>query len=117
MLALPEQFKYARKRFADERDLVLLGQGLNTRGRCAESLARARVLRCFLERPGTTLPRTAEQFQALLDVDAQRFGEVVDRVLAHARETLRELRDVRQKLATLDSAGVPGTAAGRAHRN
>src|SRR6185369_11247242 len=33
MLALPEQFKYARKRFADDRDIVLLGQGLSTKRR------------------------------------------------------------------------------------
>ena len=102
MLALPEQFKYARKRFADDRDIVLLGQGMNTARPMAESLAERAFSECFLGEDAP-LPRTAEQFEALLDRHRSGFGEVVDRVLAHARETLRELRNVRQKLAALDS--------------
>lgn len=102
MLALPEQFKYARKRFADDRDIVLLGQGLGTTRPVAESLAARAFSDCFLGED-TALPRTAEQFEALLDRHRSSFGEVVDRVLAHARETLRELRNVRHKLAALDN--------------
>ena len=102
MLALPEQFKYARKRFADDRDIVLLGQGFGTARPMAESLAERAFSDCFLA-ADTALPRTAEQFEALLDRHRSSFGEVVDRVLAHARETLRELRNVRQKLAALDN--------------
>jgi ATP-dependent helicase HrpA len=102
MLALPEQFKYARKKFADDRDIVLLGQGLNTARPMAESLAERAFSDCFL-RDATVWPRTAEQFQALLDRHRSEFGDVVDRVLNHARETLRELRSVRQKLASLDN--------------
>lgn len=102
MLALPEQSKYARKKFADDRDIVLLGQGLNTVRPMADSLAERAFGDCFLGE-GTVLPRTAEQFQALLDRHRSDFGEVVDRVLSHARETMRELRNVRQKLAALDN--------------
>jgi ATP-dependent helicase HrpA len=102
MLALPEQFKYARKRFADDRDVVLLGQGLGTARPIAESLAERAFSDCFLSED-TALPRTAQQFEALLDRHRSSFGEVVDRVLAHARETLRELRNVRQKLVALDN--------------
>ncbi|HET9445242.1 MAG TPA: ATP-dependent RNA helicase HrpA [Steroidobacteraceae bacterium] len=102
LLALPEQFKYARKRFADDRDIVLLGQGQNTVRPMAESLAERAFSECFLG-GDAPLPRTAEQFQALLDRHRSSFGEVVDRVLNHARETLRELRNVRQKLAAIDS--------------
>lgn len=102
MLALPEQFKYARKRFAEDRDIVLLGQGLNTARPVVESLAERAFSDCFLSED-TALPRTADQFEALLDRHRSSFGEVVDRVLAHARETLRELRNVRQKLAALDN--------------
>ena len=101
-LALPEQFKYARKRFADDRDIALLGHGLNTARPMAESLAERAFSECFLGE-GTALPRTEQQFQALLDRHRSSFGEVVDRVLAHARDTLRELRNVRQKLAALDN--------------
>jgi ATP-dependent helicase HrpA len=102
MLALPEQFKYARKRFADDRDIVLLGQGLGISRPLAETLAERAFSDCFLGE-GTVLPRTAEQFDTLLDRYRSSFGEVVDRVLAHARETLRELRSVRQKLDALNS--------------
>jgi ATP-dependent helicase HrpA len=101
MLALPEQFKYARKRFADDRDIVLLGQGLNTARPLAESLAERAFSDCFLSED-TVLPRTAEQFEAWLDRRRSSFGDVVDRVLTHARETLRELRNVRGKLAALN---------------
>ena len=101
-LALPEQFKYARKRFADDRDIALLGHGLNTARPMAESLAERAFSECFLGE-GTALPRTEQQFQALLDRHRSSFGEVVDCVLAHARDTLRELRNVRQKLAALDN--------------
>lgn len=102
MLALPEQFKYARKKFADDRDIVLLGQGLNTVRPMTEPLAERAFGDCFLGE-GTVLPRTAEQFQAVLDQHRSDFGDIVDRVLTHARETLRELRNVRQKLAGLDN--------------
>jgi ATP-dependent helicase HrpA len=104
MLALPEQFKYARKRFADDRDIVLLGQGLGTARPMAESLAERAFSDCFLG-ADIVLPRTADQFAALLDRHRSDFGEVVDRTLTHARETLRELRNVRQKLSALDNPG------------
>jgi ATP-dependent helicase HrpA len=102
MLALPEQFKYARKRFADDRDIVLLGQGLGISRPIAETLAERAFSDCFLGED-IVLPRTAGQFDALLDRNRSSFGEVVDRVLAHARETLRELRIVRQKLEALNN--------------
>jgi len=101
MLALPEQFKYARKRFADDRDIVLLGRGLGISRPLAETLAERAFSDCFLDE-NTVLPRTSEQFEALLDSHRSSFGETVDRVLTHARETLRELRNVRQKLAALN---------------
>ena len=103
MLALPEQFKYARKKFADDRDIVLLGQGLSTKRPMAESLAERAFDECFLGDDTQALPRTAEQFEALLDRHRSSFGETVDRVLSHARETLRELRNVRQKLTAIEN--------------
>jgi ATP-dependent helicase HrpA len=107
ILALPEQFKYARKRFADDRDIVLLGQGLGATRPIADSLAERAFSDCFLSED-SALPRTAGQFEALLDRHRSSFGDVVDQVLAHARETLRELRNVRQKLAALDGPAYQG---------
>ena len=105
LLALAEQHKYARKRFAEQRELVLLGQGLDTGRPLADALAQKAFEECFLGEP-VTLPRSPAQFNALLDARRAGFGEVVDRVIAHAIEVLRELRTVRQKLATLRSPAL-----------
>jgi ATP-dependent helicase HrpA len=102
MLALPEQYKYARKKFADDRELVLLGQGLNTARPLADSLAERSFNDCFTGEDAA-LPRSAAQFDVLLDRSRGAFGEVADRVLTHVREILRELRSARQKLAALDN--------------
>jgi ATP-dependent helicase HrpA len=100
MLALPEQYKYARKRFADERDLMLLGQGLNHARPMPEALTERSFSECFLQDLPTS-PRTAEEFRSLLDSRRASFGEAVDRVLTHSAEALRELRGVRQRLNEL----------------
>jgi ATP-dependent helicase HrpA len=97
MLALPEQFKYARKRFAEERELVLLAQGLESVRPLADSMAVRAFADCFL-RDLDDAPRSAEAFRKLLDERRAAFGDVVDRVLAHTLEILREARGVRQKL-------------------
>jgi ATP-dependent helicase HrpA len=100
VLALPEQFKYARKRFADQRDLVLLGQGLNTGRPLPDALAERAFIECFLP-PDTLLPRSAEAFQALLDSRRADFGGQVDRLSTQMIETLKELRATREKLGSL----------------
>jgi ATP-dependent helicase HrpA len=48
------------------------------------------------------LPRSAAQFDALLDKNRARFGEVTDRVIEHTTSALRELRNARMKLAALE---------------
>ncbi len=101
VLALPEQFKYGRKRFADHRELILLSRGIDL----ARPLADGLALKCFEETflsDGATLPRDADAFVRLVDERRGRFGEVVDRVLAHTLSTLEALRAARQKLAALD---------------
>ncbi len=100
ILALPEQFKYARKRFADQRDLVLLGQGLSSGRPLADSLAERAFAECILA-PGVTLPRSAVEFQALLDRKRAEFGAQVDKLGTLVIEILREMRSVREKLKSL----------------
>jgi ATP-dependent helicase HrpA len=100
ILAMPEQWKYARKRFADERDLILLAQGITVAKTLPERLAEKCFDECFFRGLGV-LPRSAIEFQALLDQRRGSFGETVDRVGAHALDTLRELRAVRLKLGGL----------------
>lgn len=103
ILALPEQFKYARKRCSERTELMLLAQGLNNSRPIAEALAEKCFVECFLgdESP---LPRSAAQFDALLDRHRARFGEVTDRVIEHTASALRELRNARLKLASLEGA-------------
>src|SRR5512138_1803601 len=101
VLALPEQFKYARKRFADHRELILLSRGIDL----ARPLADGLAVKCFEETflvDGTALPRTAEDFTRVIDERRGGFGEVVDRVLAHTLKSLEALRAARQKLAVLE---------------
>ena len=102
VLALPEQFKYARKRFADQRELVLLGQGLSTNKPLAEGLAERAFAECFLA-DDTLVPRDASAFEKLLDTHRATFGNVVDRVASHVTEVLRDARSVREKVASLQN--------------
>jgi ATP-dependent helicase HrpA len=99
-LALPEQYKYARKRFADTRELVLLGQGLSTEKPLPVGLADRVFADCFFAGEAV-LPRSARDFQALLDRCRAEFGTVVDRVAVQAVDILKEARLVREKLTNL----------------
>jgi ATP-dependent helicase HrpA len=101
-LALPEQYKYARKRFADTRELVLLGQGFSTEKPLPVGLADRVFADCFFA-GDPALPRSAGEFQALLDRCRAEFGTVVDRVTVQAVEILKEARLVREKLTKLAS--------------
>ncbi|HEY0942173.1 MAG TPA: ATP-dependent RNA helicase HrpA [Steroidobacter sp.] len=101
ILALPEQFKYARKRCSERTELMLLAQGLNNSRPIAEALAEKCFVECFLGED-SQLPRSTAQFDALLDRHRARFGEVTDKVIEHTTSALRELRNARLKLAALE---------------
>jgi ATP-dependent helicase HrpA len=102
MLALPEQFKYARKRFGDTRELVLLGQGFSMEKPLPVGLTERVFAECFFA-DGTALPRSAAEFQAQLDRCRANFGTVVDRVGVHAVDLLKEARTAREKLNSLSA--------------
>ena len=101
ILALPEQFKYARKRCTERSELMLLAQGLNNARPIADALAEKCFVECFLGEQAT-LPRSAAQFDALLESHRSRFGDITDRVIEHTAAALRELRNARLKLAALE---------------
>jgi ATP-dependent helicase HrpA len=102
MLSLPEQYKYARKKFSEQRDLMLLGQGMSTAKPLAEGLAERAFELCFLP-DGAPLPRNAAEFERLLDRGRADFGAVVDKVAAHVTEVLREARLARERSAALSN--------------
>jgi ATP-dependent helicase HrpA len=99
-LVHPEQFKYARKRFNDHRELILLSRGIELARPLPEGLALKCFEQTFIEGV-ERLPRSAQAFSELLNARRAGFGEIVDRVQAHAIDTLRELRTARQQLASL----------------
>lgn len=109
ILALPEQYKYARKRFADQRELVLLGQGLSTGRPLPDSLAERVFAECFLS-GAEALPRSAEEFESLLDRRRAQFGALADRVAMQVTEILREMRAAREKLNALQGPAFKATA-------
>jgi len=100
ILALPEQFRYARKRFADTRELVLLGQGFSTEKPLPVGLAERVFADCFFS-AGGALPRNATEFQTMLDRCRAEFGTIVDRVVVQAIDVLKEARMAREKLGAL----------------
>jgi ATP-dependent helicase HrpA len=100
ILALPEQYKYARKRFSEQRDLMLLGQGMSSSKPLADGLAERAFELGFLL-GDAPLPRSAEEFELLLNRGRADFGAVVDHVATHIAEVLREARLVREKSAAL----------------
>jgi ATP-dependent helicase HrpA len=102
MLACPEQFRYARKRFNDHRELILLSRGIDLARPLPDGLAVKCFEQTFLDGV-TKLPRNAEEFAELLNARRGTFGDVVDRVLAHTLATLQELRTARQKLDALSA--------------
>src|SRR5690606_8630787 len=101
LLALPEQFKYARQRFAQHAPLMLLAQGLGKDRPIAEGFAQQCFMECFVAQE-TALPRSQSQFQSMLDRHRGDFGAVTDKVLRQAEAALAELRQARLKLAALD---------------
>jgi ATP-dependent helicase HrpA len=102
ILACPEQFRYARKRFNDHRELILLSRGIDLARPLPDGLATKCFEQAFLDGV-TKLPRNAQEFAELLNARRGTFGDVVDRVLAHTLATLQELRSARQKLEALSA--------------
>jgi ATP-dependent helicase HrpA len=109
MLALPEQYKYARKRFGAARELVLLGQGMNMHRPLADALAERAFVERFLTE-NETLPRSAAAFTSLLDSKRADFGDVVDRIEKHSTAALSEARTARTRLASLASPAFSAVA-------
>jgi ATP-dependent helicase HrpA len=103
ILALPQQSKFVHKQFTDQRELVLLSQGVSGSRPLADLFVERVFQECFfpVEQP---LARTKLQFEALLDAGRARIGDVAQRLLVRAGETLKLLRTVRQQLSALPIA-------------
>ncbi len=100
MLALPQQLKYARKRFADRKELVLLGSVVATDTSLADQLAARTFAESFLPEE-LSLPRTRAEFDRMLVAGRERIAAVLERLEVRTFDILRDLRATRQKLAML----------------
>jgi ATP-dependent helicase HrpA len=100
ILAMAQQAKFVHKQFTDQRELVLLSQGISGSRSLAETFVERVFQECFLP-TDQTLPRNKAQFEALLDAGRARIGEVAQRLVVRAAETLKALRVVRQQVGSL----------------
>ncbi len=101
--AMPQQAKFVHKQFTDQRELVLLSQGLAGSRPLAELFVERVFQECFLA-PDQALPRTKPDFDALLDAGRGGIGDITQRLLVRAGETLKMLRTVRQQLGAMTTA-------------
>jgi ATP-dependent helicase HrpA len=102
VLALPQQYKFARQQFAANRDLMLLGQSSSGQRPLAEALAERALRECFLPE-GQPLPRskqaftdTIEHHRSELNTMMVAFGNIVSALL-------KEWRAVRQAMTKLSA--------------
>jgi ATP-dependent helicase HrpA len=105
MLALPQQAKYVHKRVADDRELVLLSGGLALSQSLADALTQRAFRECFLPAEGP-LPRTAQDFNKLLDNRRAQLSEVADRLAGIITLTLKEWRAARAGLSGIRSGAT-----------
>jgi ATP-dependent helicase HrpA len=102
LLALPDQVKYVRKKLSDQSELALLGQGLGAGRSLIERAAEKCFADCFLP-PDLAAPRSATEFQALIDARRGELGASVDRSLNHILDVLSAWRTIRRKLADMQA--------------
>ncbi|HEY2591034.1 MAG TPA: DUF3418 domain-containing protein [Steroidobacteraceae bacterium] len=93
-LALPQQAKELRRRIAEDREFVLLVQGLELDRPLPDAVAHRVFAECFV--PADALPpRTRAAFEALIEAHRAALAESSDRVIAELRATLQAWRLVR----------------------
>ena len=110
LLALAQQVRFARKRFADRNDLLLLAAVALPEVRIADRLAERVILDAFLADEQPT-PRSRAQFDAAIEGGRDRFAHSLDRLEARALEFLGELKSVRQKLRVLTAPACKAAVA------
>jgi ATP-dependent helicase HrpA len=102
MLALPQQAKYLRSRFAESRGLVLLSQGLSLAQPLTDALVERTFRECFVPE-GEPIPRDERAFGQRVEARRGDLAEVGDRLAAQVETILHARRGVRASLAELQS--------------
>ena len=93
-LALPHEATALRRRVAEDRELVLLMQGLELDRPLPDAVVHRTFAECFVPAEASP-PRTRSAFESLLETRRAALGEVSDRTVAELRSTLKAWRLVR----------------------
>ena len=107
-LQLPQAARDLRRRAAEDRELVLLSQGLKLEPALPEALAGRAFAECFVPL-GTALPRTRTEFEALIAARRSGLYGAAERITERVRAILKAWRPVRARLGEL--ASFPAAAA------
>ena len=110
VLALPQQYKFARQQFASQRELMLLGHGLSGQQSLADRLAERAFRDCFFP-DDQALPRSAEAFAQLIELHRAELNAVVSKTTEAMRALLKDVHTVKQWLA---KSNAPVFAAAKA---
>jgi ATP-dependent helicase HrpA len=110
VLALAQQSRDLRRRAAQDRELVLLAQGLALEQALPDALVDRAFQECFV--PATTaVPRTLEQFTARLQAQRAALYEVNEALTKSTTAILRQWRTARAAIERVRSAARASTGA------
>jgi ATP-dependent helicase HrpA len=102
MLALPQQAKYLRSRLSENRELVLLSQGLPLQQPLPDALVERAFRECFVPE-GVPIPRDEAAFARMLESRRGDLAAVGERLAAEITALLKDWRGARGALAELQS--------------
>jgi ATP-dependent helicase HrpA len=109
LLTLPQQAKFVSQRIGADRELVLLGSGLDMAQPLSQALTWRAARECFFA-DEVPLPRTKEAFEELIESRRGDFAEVADKLAVEIGGILREWRQVRTNLDAIRTM-APAAAA------
>jgi ATP-dependent helicase HrpA len=102
VLALPQQYKFARQQFSANRQLMLLGHGLSATLPLTDRLSERAFRDCFLPED-QLVPRSAEQFNQLIESRRADLNNSVKKVADTMVGLLSDVLAVNKSLARLNS--------------
>ncbi len=103
VLALPQQYKFARQQFTANRQLMLLGHGLSGHQHLADRFSERAFLDCFLPED-QAVPRSAEAFYKIIDTYRAEINFTVTKTADAMQGLLKDVHTVKQLLAKLNSS-------------
>lgn len=100
ILALPQQARDLRRRFAENRELVLLSQGIPFKQPLPDALVFRAFRECFVP-DDRALPRNRAAFESLIESHRADLVETGERLADQIAALLRQRRQLRETLYSL----------------